>query len=194
MSAATGDRWVLSPPIELRRMWESTGFLNRRILQIYEAIFTAEAAQFDLTVRQFGALLAILAHPGLSQAAVGQIIGVSRTNTAMVVGNLVRKGLVSEEVDPADRRRKRYVITPDGTARAWDSIPAMARTEARLLAPLDADERRELERALGHMVLANNGLLSVPLFGLMEAISDPRWPVPSDALRQGVGAPFLVND
>ncbi|MCR2604999.1 MarR family transcriptional regulator, partial [Salmonella enterica] len=53
---------------------------------------------------------------------------------------LVAKGLVTREIDPANRRSGRVALTAAGSQRADEALRAHLANEERLLAPLDAED------------------------------------------------------
>jgi len=172
---------------QLRLMLEAPAYLVRRALQVSEAAFARDASHFDLTVRQFGALMTIFAHPGISQVGMARVIGFGMTTSGVVLGILIKKGLAISQPDPADRRRNRHRLTPAGLARLKASTPAMVRAEAAMMALLTSTARLDLERALGRIVLSHNGLLTHPLPDLERVVLDPRWPVEVTALQTLMG-------
>ncbi|QIA27521.1 MarR family transcriptional regulator [Thermaerobacter sp. PB12/4term] len=67
-----------------------------------------------LSVPQFRTLVFLDRHPGASLSAVAEHLGVSRPTASALVGRLVQRGLVTREVDPAERRRVVLRLTPAG--------------------------------------------------------------------------------
>jgi DNA-binding MarR family transcriptional regulator len=84
----------------------------------------------------------------LMASDIARARGVSRANVSMLVAQLLRMGLVSQEEQPDDRRRKHLGIT-DAGREALAGIEA-ARHEANrnLFASLAPAERRQLLRSL----------------------------------------------
>jgi DNA-binding MarR family transcriptional regulator len=70
------------------------------------------------------------------------------------INRLEQAGLVTRIPDPADRRGVLVELTPRGLDLADRAIEALARAEARVVDPLNADERRELERLLRKLLLS----------------------------------------
>lgn len=88
--------------------------------------------------------------PG-SQVTLGRQCGLDRSDVAAAVTDLAGRRLVERTADPLDRRRNIVRITPAGLRylHTLDQIIATAQDE--LLAPLSADERRQLVRLLTQM-------------------------------------------
>ena len=136
------DTYTYEMPPEI----ESHGFpghLIRRLHQVSTQTFQrrVEAAGSDLTPVQFAAMDAVLACPGLDQAAVGEVIGCDRATIGGVVDRLAQKGLVTRAVSPRDRRAREVRATPAGAA-AMDALrPVVRALQDEILAALAPEER-----------------------------------------------------
>jgi MarR family 2-MHQ and catechol resistance regulon transcriptional repressor len=75
------------------------------------------------------------------------------TLTALL-NRLERDGLVRRETDPADRRRRRIVLTAEGERTIARIFPAHAREVAAAFAVLSPDERETLARLSRKLGLA----------------------------------------
>ena len=94
-------------------------------------------------------VLATLVEVGpASQAALGRLIGMDRSDMVAVLNDLTEHGYVDRSPDPADRRRNTVRITASGRAalRRFDKLVVSADEE--LLAPLSAAERTQLRDLL----------------------------------------------
>ncbi len=76
-----------------------------------------------------------------SQLALAQHLGVDRTAMTYLLDDLEAAGLVERRPDPADRRARRVVPTPDGLALLREVKATLRDVEDGLLAPLDEEER-----------------------------------------------------
>jgi DNA-binding MarR family transcriptional regulator len=65
-----------------------------------------------LTTQQAALLTAVIALDSPTLGAAAAALGTTHQNVAQLVAALSRKGLLTVEADPADRRRKRLVATP----------------------------------------------------------------------------------
>jgi MarR family transcriptional regulator, lower aerobic nicotinate degradation pathway regulator len=64
-----------------------------------------------------------LAHAGPTmQRELVQLLEIERATVSIVIGTLVRKGLVEQVPDAADQRQKLLRLTPAGTA-LWGELP-----------------------------------------------------------------------
>jgi DNA-binding MarR family transcriptional regulator len=85
---------------------------------------------------------------GIVASEIARLRGVSRANVSMLVAQLLRMGLIAQEEQPEDRRRKHLTIT-DAGREALSAIDS-ARHEANqnLFASLTQTERKHLLRSL----------------------------------------------
>ena len=87
-----------------------------------------------------------------SQADIGRRCAIDRSDMVALINDLSRQGLVRREPDPADRRRKVITITGDGRDRLGALGALLTDVQAELLAPLSADERRQLVGLLTRII------------------------------------------
>lgn len=142
---------------------EMPGHLIRRCQQIAVALFLDECSGHNLTPVQFAVLCAIADNPGVEQNALAGLVAIDRSTVGNVVSRLEGRALLMREPDPADRRLKRVRLTPVGRRLIDEVRPAVERTQDRLLAPLDADERRTFVACLARIADINNEASRAPL-------------------------------
>jgi len=133
------------------------GFLIRRLHQIHVALFIAECTGFDVTPVQYSILSAVLAHPGLDQAALGETVGVDRATLANVVSRLEGRKLVRRRTSPSDKRLRLVMPTAKAAKLLGDMEHAARRAHERTIEALPPKERQSFVRALAHLVEAGNG-------------------------------------
>ena len=112
----------------------STG--NSDILEAIQAITSvsvrarraAEARLRDrgLTYAQYGALMALSEHDGLSQAELAQVLETDSTTAMVLRGSLEKKHLVERKADQKDARIRRIGLTADGRKLATQARPEIA--------------------------------------------------------------------
>jgi MarR family transcriptional regulator, lower aerobic nicotinate degradation pathway regulator len=86
------------------------------------------------------------------QATLGRRLLIDRSDMVAVIGDLERDGLIARQRDEEDRRRNVVRLTPAGM-RLLERLDArVEQAQDALLAPLDAAERRELQRLLTRVV------------------------------------------
>jgi DNA-binding MarR family transcriptional regulator len=105
-------------------------------------------ADLNVSPAQYGALMAIGEAGRLGQHRLAELIGVDPRNAVPIVDALTEQGLVSREIDPADRRRRVLELTASGRAKADNLASVAAEIETDLLGALDPGERASLRRML----------------------------------------------
>ncbi|MFI7231607.1 MarR family winged helix-turn-helix transcriptional regulator [Nonomuraea angiospora] len=99
------------------------------------------------------ALLAALEEYGpASQAALGRRTGIDRSDMVATVNDLAERRLLERAPDPDDRRRNIITITAAGRSQLTDLDRLLAAAQDEFLAPLPADDRRNLIDLLTRLV------------------------------------------
>jgi DNA-binding MarR family transcriptional regulator len=143
------------------------GHLLRRCQQIAVALFLQEVD--GLTPVQFAVLAALDAGNGgadgepVDQSRLGGLVALDRTTVSLTVGKLAARGLVDKRPAPGDRRARHIALTAAGRAALADALPRVRAIQARLLAPLDDAERRQLAALLARVADAGNAASRAPL-------------------------------
>jgi DNA-binding MarR family transcriptional regulator len=132
------------------------GILVRRVHQIYLAIYAQQCASFGTTPAQSSIMQVLLMQPGIDQVALAGEIGIDRTTTSSVLSRLEARGVIMRESDPANRRRKRASLTPQGTTMLLNMQQSIDEAHDRLVGPLDQSERKRFLSQLVTLVQANN--------------------------------------
>ena len=126
---------------------EQVGFLMRVAMQRHTAIFTATMIE-GLTQTQFAALAKLLEVGPCSQNHLGRLICLDAATIKGVVDRLQLRRFVTTQSDPRDRRRRAIALTENGRQVAERAVAIAGRITADTLAPLTAEERREIARLL----------------------------------------------
>jgi MarR family transcriptional regulator, lower aerobic nicotinate degradation pathway regulator len=126
---------------------DQVGFLMRVAMQRHTAIFTARMLE-GLTQTQFAALAKLHEVGPCSQNHLGRLIYLDAATIKGVVDRLSARGLVTALADTKDRRRRAVALSERGREVTEAAIAAAAGITAATLAPLTADEQRELTRLL----------------------------------------------
>lgn len=71
----------------------------------------------DLSMAQFKAFVAVRRAPGIGVCGLGRELAIGESAASLLVDQLVRRGYVARETDPADRRRVRLTVTAQGEER-----------------------------------------------------------------------------
>ncbi len=120
-------------------------------------MFLARVARGSITPIQYGLLSILAGRPGIDQLTIGEELGLDRANVTDILRRLESRGLVTRVVDPANRRRKLCVATPNGLDFVRRYHRQMQQSQQQLLAPLSPAERDTFMDLLTRLVEANNG-------------------------------------
>lgn len=126
-------------------------FAAQRAARTLARRFDVALRPLDLTSGQFSLLTSLNQHTPPSIGSVAALLAMDRTTLTANLKPLERRGLVKAEVDPADRRARRLVLTAAGRKLLRSALPVWERTHAEadmLLAHTDPKAVRAGLRAL----------------------------------------------
>lgn len=127
------------------------GHLLRRVKRLHETHRgTHNAGMF--TPPQYVVLLAVSRVPWIDQSTVGELASIDRATVSGVVKRLVAKGLLIEQADPSDGRRKRLAATDEALEMVRNDSARLRSADKRLLDKLDSVEREALISHLSRIV------------------------------------------
>lgn len=141
--------------MRLEDLYAKPGHLIRRSQQIAVAIFMEECAGRDITPIQYAVLSVLAARPGIDQSTLAGLAALDRSTLGDVVARLARRGLLRRTPDPQDRRSRVLTLTPAGSRLLGDIEVPVRRAQRRMLAPLNAAERKLLMSLLAQLVDVN---------------------------------------
>ena len=116
--------------------------------------FAERLRPLGLHPRHYGMLGHLATADGSSQQALADALGIHRSAMVALVDDLEQRGLAERRRDPADRRAYTLHLTAEGRTRLAELHAIAEDEEEALLAPLDADERRELVARLQGLAAA----------------------------------------
>lgn len=149
--------------MKLSDVYLAPGHLIRRSQQIAVAIFYEEFEAYDVTPVQYGALIAIRDRPGMDQRTLVDQIAIDRSTIGSMLKTLESRGLI-RRVTPKDNQRvKQLFITEAGDRLLHSTREHIYRVQERILAPLDAKQRKLFTELLSRLVHINNELSRAPL-------------------------------
>ncbi|MDJ0347297.1 MarR family transcriptional regulator [Streptomyces sp. H10-C2] len=111
--------------------------ITRRLIDAERQLLSAHR----LTMWEYIAMSQLARSPAPTQLALAQAIEYDKTRLITILDSLERRGILTREPDPADRRARIVRLTPAGEqllAAARSDIRTM---ESALLGPLDPAER-----------------------------------------------------
>jgi DNA-binding MarR family transcriptional regulator len=106
--------------------------------------FARTMADLDVTPGQFGVLALIAANQGLSQSALGTVLGLDRSTVVGVIDRLERRGLVVRAPAPGDRRSYALELSAKGEALRREAARRVRVHERRVAHDLAPAEREML--------------------------------------------------
>lgn len=131
---------------------ESPGFLLWQVTLRWQRDIAAALTPFGLTHVQFVLLASTwwfnTQGQQPNQVALAAHAGTDVKMTSQVVRTLERKGLVTRDVDAADTRARRLVVTGAGTALAPRAVEAVEAVDRALLQPLSSSDARAFTAGL----------------------------------------------
>ena len=110
--------------------------------------FGERLAPLGLEPRHAGMLTRLAAHEGLSQQALGELIGLNPTRMVFLVDELQQRGLVERRRNTADRRSYALYLTPQGRDMLRQIQASGSRHQDQTGASLTRAERIQLASLL----------------------------------------------
>jgi DNA-binding MarR family transcriptional regulator len=149
--------------MSLSDVYLAPGHLIRRSQQIAVAIFFEEFEGHDVTPVQYAALIAIRDRPGMDQRTLVDQIAIDRSTIGSMLKTLESRRLI-RRVTPKDNQRvKQLFLTETGDRLLQSTREHIHRVQERILAPLDAEQRKLFTELLSRLVNINNKLSRAPL-------------------------------
>jgi DNA-binding MarR family transcriptional regulator len=139
------------------------GFLVRRAHQILMGIAEQECAKLGLTPHQHVCVSVLDRCGALDQISLGKAIGMDRATAGELIRRLEMRGLVERTTSPEDNRRKLVGLTSEGRKHVAPSEEIATHITQRLLAPLNATEKKQLVTVLTKLTTALNHQSSTPV-------------------------------
>jgi DNA-binding MarR family transcriptional regulator len=128
------------------RLDDQIGYVLRRVTQRHLAIFAASIP--EVTTTQFAVLARLIEIGPQSQNHLGRETAMDAATIKGVVDRLAKLGYVATSADPADRRRLTVSLTEAGERLFADRVATALAVTAETVAPLTADEARQLKDLL----------------------------------------------
>jgi MarR family transcriptional regulator, temperature-dependent positive regulator of motility len=129
---------------DVARNWQlegGIGFLLRLLEARYDVLYQTLTQQNDITPRQFGVLMALYQDGPLTPSVLAERISSDRNTLSEMLKRMTARKLISKKDNAEDRRSIQVQITARGEAALLKVIPAAAKLQDLLLAPLSKDDR-----------------------------------------------------
>ncbi|MCK1624228.1 MarR family transcriptional regulator [Bradyrhizobium sp. 147] len=130
------------------RLESGIGFLLRLLEAKYDGLYQSVTRQTDITPRQFGVLMALLQEGPMTASALAERISCDRNTLSEMLKRMTARRLISKKSHPGDRRSIQVQITAKGTSALMAVVPAAARLQDLMLAPLSQDDRAHFLRCM----------------------------------------------
>ncbi len=130
------------------RFQGNTGYLLARAGARCRQQWVAMLGQFDLSPSQYKVLMCLAELGSLGQRRLAELISIDPRNCVPLIDGLARRGLLSRESDPSDRRRRVVGLTSDGRRLADDLTTIGDQIAQNVLRPLEPTEQALLHRML----------------------------------------------
>ncbi len=144
---------------------EDFAFLLVQLGLLLARQFGERLVPFGLEPRHAGMLTRLAAHEGLSQQALGELIGLNPTRMVFLVDELEQRGLVERRRNAADRRSYALYLTPQGRDTLRQIQAAGNRHQDEIGASLTQAERSQLANLLRRLA-AEQGITEDNLPGI----------------------------
>ena len=127
--------------------------LSNRISQEIARLY---ADRFQLNVTEWRLLAVLGRYPDLTATELVERTAMDKVAVSRAVAHLLERGLLTREMHGDDRRRSVLTLSEAGYAIYDEIVPLALGRERKLLATLDPEERKQLERIIEK--LASQGL------------------------------------
>jgi len=124
--------------------------LKRAQIASFEAFSRATAGE-QITPPRFTALIILAGNPGISQSALGEVLGTARSGAMMLADWLEQRGLAERRPRPDDARVWGLFLTAKGGTLLRDLKRKVKRHDKLFAARLQPAERSELLRLLAKL-------------------------------------------
>ncbi|MGT2907948.1 MarR family winged helix-turn-helix transcriptional regulator [Streptococcus dentiloxodontae] len=122
----------------------SFGFNLGKIVQKMDKVFSETIEQYAIDSRDYGILLTVLNHPSLTQAEIGDRMGIDRTTIGQLIDDLERKALLQRQKNPKDRRQNLLILTTTGEKIAREMWESMHKIEQEIVKNLTKEEEQTI--------------------------------------------------
>lgn len=148
-SDGRGRRPVAAKPVALPpSMRDRVPFLLYRAAEESHALANQMLADMELSARQAGILTMVTELEPMTQKALGDALRIDRTTMVALLDDLERKGYVTRQRHPRDRRAFLLHPTDSGRAAKATAVRILDEQQRRFLAPLTPAERGQLAALL----------------------------------------------
>ncbi|GIH22254.1 hypothetical protein Aph01nite_05640 [Acrocarpospora phusangensis] len=121
------------------------------LLAAYHGSVSPLLGELPHTTRGYQILSAVVHGDQPTQAALAAHLSIDRTVMTYLIDDLAKAGLVERQLNPADRRARKIVVTELGARTLADLEDRVREAEETLLAGLDEERRATFRDLLRHV-------------------------------------------
>ncbi|HEX2520288.1 MAG TPA: MarR family transcriptional regulator [Castellaniella sp.] len=145
----------MSDSILYEPLYVQPGHLLRRAQQISASIFHDEIGN-RVTPIQYAILCVVMDNPQVDQVSMAGLAAIDTSTAASVATRLEEKGLLTRDVDPADRRQRRLSLTQAGRDLLVEVNDGISRLHRRIFEKFSPEEESQFMVLLEKLVHLNN--------------------------------------
>jgi DNA-binding MarR family transcriptional regulator len=134
------------PKIDAGKIWS----LNYRLLMSVITSVSPEITELGLETKELFVLTEVDAHP--HPAELAGVLSMPKPTVTIYVKRLEAAGFVRREIDGADLRRHRLILTPEGRKTMARGLALLAKAFGARLARLGSAQQSELAALLEKLI------------------------------------------
>jgi DNA-binding MarR family transcriptional regulator len=122
--------------------------------RVSRAIAARYAKAFELSIPEWRIIAVLGRRPGLTATEIAEATEMDKVAVSRAVARLTAARRLRASADASDARRQRLTLTREGESVHARIAPMALASEQRLLAALDARERRDLDALIDRLLSA----------------------------------------
>ena len=137
---------VPAPKIDVGKIWS----LNYRLLMSVITSVAPDITELGLEAKELFLLAEVEVHP--HPAELAGVLSMPKPTVTMYVKRLEAAGFLRREIDSADLRRHRLILTPEGRKTMTRGLALLAKAFGARLARLNSAQQSELATLLEKLI------------------------------------------
>ena len=134
------------PKIDMGKIWS----LNYQLLMSVITSVAPDITELGLETKELFVLAEVDAHP--HPAELAGVLSMPKPTVTIYVKRLEAAGLLRREIDGADLRRHRLILTPEGRKTMARGLALLSKAFATRLARLNSAQQSELATLLEKLI------------------------------------------
>ncbi|MGC1439699.1 MAG: MarR family transcriptional regulator [Burkholderiaceae bacterium] len=143
-------RSLSTPPAKLvdQALRQFVGYHLKRTYNVVRADLSRQLEPLGLRITTYSCLLLVIENPGVRQSELAQALDIERPNMVTILDELEKRGWITRERIPTDRRAYALTGTASGEQVCKQAVTVDKQHEARLLEKLNDKQVAKLIEAL----------------------------------------------